>query len=59
MLPCFLGDGLTEIESQDRLVEPLWLIAHATETISTRARLVYDEVASIVSANAAILSPDV
>lgn len=59
MLPCFLGHGLTEIDSPMRPVEPLWLIAHAMETISSRTRLVYDEVASILRANAAILAPNV
>lgn len=58
MLPCFLGRGLTEIDTPIALVEPLWLIAHATDTISTRTRLVYDKVASILATNAAILKPD-
>ncbi|WP_413062444.1 LysR family transcriptional regulator (plasmid) [Sphingomonas carotinifaciens] len=58
MLPCFLGHGLIEIDTPMRPVEPLWLIAHATDTISTRTRLVYDEVASILATNAAILNPD-
>lgn len=58
MLPCFLGRGLTEIATPMRPVEPLWLIAHATDIISTRTRLVYDEVASILVTNAAVLKPD-
>ena len=58
MLPCFLGRGLNEIETPMRPVEPLWLIAHATDTITTRTKLVYDEIASILATNAAILNPD-
>jgi len=58
MLPCFLGDGLVVLETPLRPIEPLWLIAHATETISSRAKLVYDEVAGIIANNTAILAPE-
>jgi len=58
MLPCFLGGDLVMLHTPMRPVETLWLIAHATETISTRTRLVYDEIASILAKNAAILAPE-
>ena len=58
MLPCFLGGDLVALDTPMRPVEPLWLIAHATETISNRTRLVYDELASILAANAGLLAPE-
>lgn len=57
MLPCFLGDGLVALDTPNRPVEPLWLVAHATETISNRTRLVYDELADIIATSAATLAP--
>lgn len=58
MLPCFLGGGLVPLDTPMRPVETLWLIAHATETISNRTRLVYDELAGILAANAEFLAPE-
>ncbi|QET91589.1 LysR family transcriptional regulator [Roseomonas mucosa] len=58
MLPCFLGGDLVALNTPMRPVETLWLIAHATETISARTRLVYDELVSILAKNAAILAPE-
>lgn len=58
MLPCFLAGGLHALDTPMRPVEPLWLVAHATETISNRTRLVYDEVARIIATNAAALVPE-
>lgn len=58
MLPCFLGGDLVALDTPMRPVEPLWLIAHVSETISARTRLVYDELAGILAANAATLAPE-
>lgn len=58
MLPCFVGGDLVALDTPMRPVEPLWLIAHATETISARTRLVYDELAGILAANAVTLAPE-
>ena len=57
VLPCFLGDGLTRLETTPPPIEPLWLVAHATDTISDRTKLVYDEIAAIIEKNAKRLVP--
>lgn len=52
VLPCFLGDGLVRLDAPPGPVEPLWLVAHATETTSDRTKLVYDRIVEIIDANA-------
>lgn len=52
ILPCFLGDGLATLETPTPLIESLWLVTHATDTICDRTRLVYDEIAPIIETNA-------
>lgn len=52
VLPCFLACGLTKLETPPAPVEPLWLVAHATDTISDRTKLVYDAIVEIIEANA-------
>ena len=57
LLPCFLGEGLTRIPGTPVMIEPLWLVAHATDTISDRTKLVYDEIAAIIESSARQLVP--
>lgn len=48
VLPCFLADGLTRLETPPAPIEPLWLVAHDTDTISDRTKLVYDAIVEII-----------
>jgi DNA-binding transcriptional LysR family regulator len=52
VLPCFLAEGLTRLETPPAPVEPLWLVAHATDMVSDRTKLVYDAIVEIIEANA-------
>lgn len=36
--------------------EPLWLVGHAAAEMSMRVRVVYDEIAAIIAANADLLT---
>jgi len=36
--------------------EPLWLVGHAAAEMSKRVRVVYDEIATIIAANAGRLT---
>jgi DNA-binding transcriptional LysR family regulator len=57
ILPHFLSDGLTPIETSPIKPESLWLVSHASETTSPRIRAVYDEIANIISASQKDLMP--
>ncbi|VTX88258.1 LysR family transcriptional regulator [Acinetobacter ursingii] len=56
ILPCFVAEGLTEIKQPYLLEEALWLVTHASNISTPRIRLVYDEIADIISKNSSRLN---
>ena len=56
ILPCFLSSGLSRLPSTLLMEEPLWLVGHAAAEMSKRVRVVYDEIAVIIAANAGRLA---
>ncbi|MFT6569560.1 MAG: DNA-binding transcriptional LysR family regulator [Sphingomonas echinoides] len=56
ILPCFLSSGLLRLPSTLLMEEPLWLVGHAAAEMSKRVRVVYDEIAVIIAANAGRLT---
>jgi len=56
VLPCFLSSGLSRLPSTLLMEEPLWLVGHAAAEMPKRVRVVYDEIASIIAANAGHLT---
>lgn len=56
ILPCFLNSGLSRLPCSMVMEEPLWLVGHAAAEMSKRVRVVYDEIAAIITAHAAHLS---
>jgi len=51
ILPCFIAEGLNQIKQPYLLEESLWLVTHASNISTPRIRLVYDEIADIISKN--------
>ncbi|MFD1035677.1 LysR family transcriptional regulator [Sphingomonas hankookensis] len=56
ILPCFLDPGLSRLPCTLLMEEPVWLVGHAAAEMSVRVRVVYDEIAAIIAANADLLT---
>jgi DNA-binding transcriptional LysR family regulator len=57
ILPCFLAEGLIRLPSPGLKPERLWLVAQHSDAQPERIRVVYDEIARIVTAAAPSFDP--